>query len=132
MFRDPSQLKVHQLADELALALVQGLSTGPLSPVGCTLASAAIRPALRIQEACRRPGNAGFADGLAKASDAAQDLHYLCTLGTRANILAAGTEDQALHLVKALMRLRKIHRERIAENPPMEPLAPIEAEALPS
>ena len=125
MFRDPSQLKVHQLADELALALVQGLSGQALTPVGCTLASAAIRPALRIQEACRRPGNAGFADGLAKASEAAMDLHYLCTLGSRARLLAPEIEPQALHLVKSLLRLRKIHRERSTGTAPMDALPPM-------
>jgi hypothetical protein len=125
MFRDPTQLKVHELADQLALALVQGLSAQPLSPIGCTLASAAIRPALRIQEACRKPGNAGFAEGLAKASEAALELHYLCTLGSRANLLPTTTQDQALHLVKALLRLRKIQRERTVNPAPAEipPLA---------
>jgi hypothetical protein len=117
MFRDPSQLTVFQLADALALSLVQGLTGKPVSPTGCMLASAAIRPALRIQEACRRPGNAAFAEGLAKASESAQELHYLCTLAIRVGTVAAGTDDQALHLVKALMSLRKIQRERTVGKP---------------
>ncbi len=122
MFRDPSQLQVHQLADELALALVRALAGGPLSPIGCTLASAAIRPALRIQEACRRPGRSGFSEGLAKAAEAAQELHYLCGLAARSGLVPAGPEDQALHLVKALMRLRKVQKEREVGMPAAEPL----------
>ena len=122
MFRDPSQLTVFQQADALALTLVRALSSGPLSPIGCTLSSAAIRPALRIQEACRKVGNAGFGEGLARASEAAQELHYLCGLATRSGLVDAGPEAQALHLVKALMKLRKMQRERTVDAPPAEPL----------
>ncbi len=122
MFRDPSQLQVHQLADALALTLVRALSASPLSPIGCTLSSAAIRPALRIQEACRRPGRSGFTEGLAKAAEAAQELHYLCGLAARSGLVPAGPEDQALHLVKALMRLRKVQREREVGMPAAETL----------
>jgi hypothetical protein len=121
MFRDPQQLTVFQQADALALTLVRALSAGPLSPIGCTLSSAAIRPALRIQEACRRPGNAGFGEGLARAAEAAQELHYLCGLATRSGLVDAGPEAQALYLVKSLMKLRRMQRERTVEMPPAEP-----------
>ncbi len=122
MFRDPAQLTVFQQADALALSLVRSLSTGPLSPIGCTLSSAAIRPALRIQEACRLPGNTGFSAGLARAAEAAQELHYLCGLAARSGLIAPDSEGQALHLVKALMKLRKMQRERTVAAPPVEPL----------
>lgn len=122
MFRDHSQLQVHQLADDLALTLVRCISGSPLSPIGCTLASAAIRPALRIQEACRRPGRSGFSEGLALAAEAAQELHYLCGLASRSGLVPVGPEDQALHLVKALLRLRKVQREREVGLPAAEPL----------
>lgn len=112
MFRDPAQLNVHQLADALALRLVRDLAERPPSPIGCVLASAAIRPALRIQEACRRPGRGGFAEGLGLAAETAMELHYLCGLGVRAALLAAEAEQEALRLVKALLRLRKVQRER--------------------
>lgn len=120
MFRDPSQLKVHQLADQLALALVQSLSSQSISPIGCTLSSAAVRPALRIQEACRRPGQSGFADGLLRAAEAAQELHYLCSLGARSGLVAPDLEAQALHLVKALWKLHGIDRRRTVEGAPRD------------
>lgn len=122
MYRDPAQLTVFQQADALALTLVRALSGIPLSPIACTLSSAAIRPALRIQEACRKPGHAAFGEGLLRAAEAAQELHYLCGLAFRSGLVDAGSEAQALHLVKALMKLRKMQRERTVEAPPAEPL----------
>ena len=112
MFHVPAQLKVHQLADGLALRLVQALAGQSPSAIGCILASAAVRPALRIQEACRRPGRTGFSEGLGQAAESAMELHYLCGLGVRADLLEAAAEADALHLVKALLRLRKTQRER--------------------
>lgn len=125
MFRDPTKLKVFNLADELALEvyrLANGFPSEDRSGVDAQLRRAALSVPLRIMEGCRRGGEQAFLQGLSTAAEASSDGRYLTGLAEQLGLLAPEisrpTQERFQHLTMALYGLRKAvskPRDRAAE-----------------
>ena len=119
MIREPESLKVHALADALALDIHRVTTTLPdleRMIFGAQLRGAALAAPLHIRSGCAKPAAEDFMMELEAAASAAAQCHYLLTLARRVGMLpevnCAGLEEQALHLVRSLLMLMKAERSR--------------------
>lgn len=117
MIREPENLKVYALADELALQIHRATGTLPELErliFGAQLRGSALAAPLHIRAGCARPSSEGFVMELGDATSAAAQCHYLLTLARRVGMLpepdCAALEEQALHLVRSLLLLMKAER----------------------
>ncbi len=119
MIREPESLKVHALADALALDIHRVTTTLPdLERLifGAQLRGASLAAPLHIRAGCAKPAAQDFLAELGEAASAAAQCHYLLTLARRVGMLPEPTcatlEEQALHLVRSLLLLMKAERGR--------------------
>jgi len=119
MIREPQSLKVHALADELALEIHRVTTTLPALErliFGAQLRGTALAALLHIRAGCAKPTAEAFLTGLEESASAAAQCHYLLTLARRVGMLPEsncnGLEEQALHLVRSLLMLMKAERGR--------------------
>lgn len=119
MIRDPESLKVHALADALALAIHRATTTLPdLERLifGAQLRNASLAALLHIRTGCGKAAAEDFMMALEEAASSAAQCHYLLTLARRVGMLpdaeCLGLEEQALHLVRSLLLLMKAERSR--------------------
>ncbi len=119
MIREPESLKVHVLADALALDIHRATTTLPELErliFGAQLRGAALAAPLHIRAGCAKPSAQDFLMELEEAASAAAQCHYLLTLARRVGMLpeaaCATLEEQALHLVRSLLLLMKAERGR--------------------
>ena len=119
MIREPESLKVHGLADALALDIHRVTTTLPELErmiFGAQLRRAALAAPLHIRAGCAKPAAEHFLMELEEAASAAAQCHYLLTLARRVGMLPEATcatlEEKALHLVRSLLMLMKAERSR--------------------
>ncbi len=119
MIREPESLKVHALADALALDIHRVTTTLPELErmiFGAQLRGAALAAPLHIRAGCAKPAAADFLMELEEAASAAAQCHYLLTLARRVGMLTeadcSALEERALHLVRSLLLLMKAERGR--------------------
>ncbi len=119
MIREPESLKVHALADALALDIHRVTTTLPALErmiFGAQLRGAALSAPLHIRAGCAKSASEDFLMELEAAASAGAQCHYLLTLARRVGMLPeanCGTlEEQALHLVRSLLLLMKAERSK--------------------
>ncbi len=120
MIREPESLKVHVLADALALDIHRVTTTLPELErmiFGAQLRGTSLAAPLHIRAGCAKPSAEDFLMELEAAASAAAQCHYLLTLARRVGMLPEETcvvlEEQALHLLRSLLLLMKAERSRI-------------------
>ena len=119
MIREPENLKVHALADALALDIHRVTTTLPELErmiFGAQLRGASLAAPLHIRTGCAKPSAEAFLMELEAAASAAAQCHYLLTLARRVGMLpepdCVALEEQALHLLHSLLLLMKAERGR--------------------
>lgn len=119
MIREPESLKVHALADALALDIHRITTTLPELErmiFGAQLRRASLAATLHIRAGCTKPAAEDFLMELEEAASAAAQCHYLLTLARRVGMLpeagCGALEEKALHLVRSLLLLMKAERGR--------------------
>jgi four helix bundle protein len=119
MIREPESLKVHALADALALEIHRATNSLPELErliFGVQLRGAALAAPLHIRAGCAKSAAEAFLMELEEAASAAAQCHYLLTLARRVEMLPEADctrlEEQALHLVRSLLMLMKAERVR--------------------
>ncbi|MBL0211706.1 MAG: four helix bundle protein [Holophagaceae bacterium] len=119
MIREPESLKVHALADALALDIHRATTSLPELErliFGAQLRGASLAALLHIRAGCAKPAAEAFLSELEESASAAAQCHYLLTLARRVGMLPEAEcgklEEQALHLVRSLLMLMKAERSR--------------------